>query len=321
MANNVLDRIHCDEIYLPCSPNKVEAARQKKFSQGPMQTSGNLKKKLKNKLILNYRRDPEDAKDFKLASTFRNLLESESALPDRADHTSGMPAVRDQGNLGSCVAFAVTAMKEWQEKKEHEEEMAKGKRGRPKVYNYSEAWIYWNAKKLDPWGVFDEGTSIRYAMKVLQKIGVPTEKGWPYKDINDINEIGEPESWAPLVARWALIDSYWRIDTLTELKLALIDGPVPIGIPCFEEIFFVGSDGLVDYPADPDAMYGGHAVCAVGYNNKTKLIKFRNSWGKNWGASGYGYLPYEYIQDYLWDAWASKDLTVTTELLKGEREL
>jgi C1A family cysteine protease len=208
-------------------------------------------------------------------------------------------------------------MKECQEKKEQDEELAKGKRGRKKIYDYSEAWVYWNAKKIDPWPN-EEGTSIRYAMKVLQKIGVPTEKGWPYKDVGDV---GEPAKWANMVARWALIESYYRIDTLNGLKVALVDGPVPIGVPCFYEIFFVGSNGLVPYPANPNEVYGGHAICTVGYDDSKQLIKFKNSWSKDWGENGYGYLPYKYINDFLWDAWAAKDLAVTRDMLKGAAEL
>jgi len=311
------NRLHCDELYVPCRRNKLIAAKQKKDL--PLQMA-RLKKKFSN-IVLNYKRDPKDERDLKLKSNFKNLLEAVEQLPDRVDHTPDMSQVKDQGQLGSCVGFAVAAMKECQERKEHIEEIAKGKRGRPKIYDYSEAWIYWNAKKIDPWGVEDEGTSIRYAMKVLQKIGVPTEKGWPYKDVNDVDVVGDPKKWANLVARWALIESYQRIDTLTELKLALINGPAPIGIPCFEEIFYVGADGFVAYPKNPDLIYGGHAVCAVGYNNKTKLIKFKNSWGQSWGSSGYGYLPYQYIEDFLWDAWAAKDLKVTKDMLKGTVEL
>lgn len=313
MADTIYDRIHCDNIILPCSKNKIKAAKKKK--QIPLQMA-QLREKFSH-FVLNYRKDPEDKRDFKLQSTVKNLLEAEESLPDRVDHTPDMSPVKDQGQLGSCVGFAVTAMKECQERKEHLEEIAKGKRGRPKIYDYSEAWVYWNAKKIDPWPG-EEGTSIRYAMKVLQKIGVPTEKGWPYKDVGDI---GEPKKWAGLVARWALIDSYYRIDTLTELKLALINGPVPIGIPCFEEFFYVGSDGFVKYPSQPDQIYGGHAICTVGYNNKTQLIKFKNSWGRSWGSDGYGYLPYKYVDDFLWDAWAAKDLAVTKDMLKGANEL
>ena len=311
------ERIHASLLLCPCKRGKMIRARDRMHM--PLQMKGI--NKLKAKFHLNYRRDPEDGRDFLLKGNVVNLLETITGLPERVDHEAGMSPVKDQGQLGSCVGFAVSAMKEFQEKKEHDEEMAKGKRGRPKVYDYSEAWVYWNAKQLDPWGVEDEGTSIRYAMKVLQKIGVPTEKGWPYKDVNDVDAIGDPKHWASLVARWALIDSYWRVMNLNELKIALVDGPVPIGIPCFYEFFLAEGDGFVKYPSNPNQIYGGHAICAVGYNDRSQIVKFKNSWGRSWGSNGYGYLPYRYIEDFLWDAWASKDLTVTKDMLKGTRTL
>ena len=299
-----------------------------KKGKSKMRPSRILKAKKQNEVShlltqfpLTYKRDPDDVRDFKFSSMTPTIMEAVASLPSKVDHTSDMSPVKDQGQLGSCVGFAVSAMKECQERKEHLEEIAKGKRGRPKVYDYSEAWIYWNAKQIDPWGVEDEGTSIRYAMQVLKKIGVPTEKGWPYKDVNDVDAIGEPAKWANMVARWALIDSYWRVENLDELKVALVDGPVPIGVPCFYEIFFVGSDGIVPYPANPDQYYGGHAICAVGYDDARQLVKFKNSWGRGWGENGYGYLPYTYVRDFLWDAWASQDLSVTKDMLKGTREL
>jgi len=304
--------IYCDKIIV-CPVSK----RHKKLKT-PKKLVGKRLDPIMEKHPLTYKRDPKDERDF----TFKTvLMEAPLTVAAKVDHTTGMSPVKDQGQLGSCVGFAVSAMKEWQERREHLEEMAKGKRGRPKVYDYSEAWIYWNAKKIDPWGVLDEGTSIRYAMKVLQKIGVPTEKGWPYKDVNNVDAIGDPKRWANLVARWALIDSYWRIDNLTELKTALNTAPVPIGVGCFLEFFYVEADGIVPYPADPNTVYGGHAICAVGYDDSTQLVKFKNSWGRSWGENGYGYFPYSYINDFMWDAWASKDVAVTKDMLKGAREL
>jgi len=101
----------------------------------------------------------------------------------------------------------------------------------------------------------------------------------------------------------------------------LVDSPVVIGIGCYEEIFSVGSDGIVKDPANPDYCYGGHAICAVGYDNSRNLIKFKNSWSKNWGENGYGYISYNYVMRYMWDAWTCKDLSVTKEMLKGSRQL
>lgn len=267
---------------------------------------------------LNYIKDTTDERDFKYASLFKNPRKAASKLSTSADHTHQMSSVKNQGSLGSCVGFAVAAMKEWQEHHEHQKEVLEGKKDirKGKEYNLSESWIYWNAKKIDPWSN-SEGTSIRYALKVLNKIGVPTENGYIYDPIN----IGKPKKWANLIAVWNIIGKYWRLDTLTELKLALIKSPVPIGIPCFSEIFNVGSNGMVPYPANSKNIKGGHAICCVGYNNDTELIKFKNSWGSNWGENGYGYLPYSYVRDFLWDAWTCTDITVTKDMLKGTRSL
>ena len=281
-------------------------------------------KQIKNKLNTSgYIKDPVDARDYKYQqkipySSLAELRDKYLSFPSIVDHTSEMSPIKDQGQLGSCVSFAVTAMKEWQEQKEHLEELESGKTYKRKKehYDLSEAWVYWNSKKVDPWPN-EEGTSIRYAMKVLSKIGVPTEKAWPYDDIN----FGEPKRWANLIAAWSLISSYWSIGNVYELKAALGNSPVPIGIGCYEEIFYVGRDGIIEYPANPDECYGGHAVCAVGYDDNKSLVKFKNSWSPYWGEGGYGYISYDYVRDFMWDAWSSEDLRVTREMLKGSRSL
>ncbi len=299
--------IYCDTIIV-CSIEE-----RSKYLKSPRKLKRAQERKLSMQFPLTYKKDPDDERDYKFQTL---LLEAPLETASKIDHSENISPIKDQGQLGSCVGFAVTAMKEWQEKIEHEAELEAGKKGKSKVYDLSESWLYWNCKKIDAWPN-EEGTSIRYAMQVLQKIGVPTEKAWPYDDVN----IGDPKRWATLVARWNTIGSYWRVDNLTELKAALNDAPVPIGVACFLEIFYTGADGVVDYPANSNDIYGGHAILAVGYDDATQLVKFKNSWGGTWGENGYGYLPYEYINDFMWDAWACKDIAVTKDMLKGTREL
>lgn len=270
--------------------------------------------------IFNYRKEAYDERDF-LYQPDRPYASADDAIlsaPSSVDWTNGMTPVKDQGKLGSCVGFAVSAVKEWQEQTEHQREVDSGKfdHRTQKYYDLSEAWIYWMCKKIDPWpGI--EGTSLRSAMKVLNKIGVPCEKAWPYDDVVK----GEPKKWAHLVARWALIDSYYRITSLGELRDALINGPVPIGVGVYDEIFEVGDNGIVKYPTDPQYCYGGHAICAVGYDDSKKLIKFKNSWSSKWGKKGYGYFSYNFIRNFVWDAWTARDMNVTREMLSGTRSL
>ena len=47
--------------------------------------------------------------------------------------------------------------------------------------------------------------------------------------------------------------------------------------------------------ARPRAQLGGHAVMAVGYDERKQRFIVRNSWGKNWGMNGYFTLPYPYL--------------------------
>lgn len=260
---------------------------------------------------LNLIRDLPDARDFVLKTLLGESPQFD--LPVSVDWTSEMSSVKDQGGLGSCVGFAVAAMKECQEKREYLKELAEGKRYRRPTdkWDLSEAWIYWNCKKIDPWPG-EEGTSIRCAMDVLRKIGVPCEKGYPYNPLCE----GKPEKWAKLIAKWGLIDSYWRVNDCVELKAALVNGPVVIGIACFNEIFNTRADGIVPMPVNPNAVIGGHAICTTGYNESTKLVSFKNSWGPSWGKKGYGFLHYEYVDRYMWDGWAAKDLNVTRKIIK-----
>jgi len=269
--------------------------------------------------IFDLRKDPEDKRDFKLSYPFQdNLKKFATSIPASIDWTPEMSPIKDQGGLGSCVAFAVTAAKEWQEQTEHKKEVKEGKidTRKDKNYDLSESWVYWSCKEIDCWPN-DEGTSIRYAMKVLHKIGVPVEKAWPYND----RVKGSPKSWAKMVAKWGLIKAYKRILTMQDMKYALTQGPIVAGIGVFDEIFNVGKNGIVAYPKRSNYCYGGHAICLVGYDQNKRLVKFKNSWGNGWGNKGYGFLSYRYCREFMWDCWSFEDLSVTKDMLKGAIEL
>jgi C1A family cysteine protease len=40
---------------------------------------------------------------------------------------------------------------------------------------------------------------------------------------------------------------------------------------------------------------GWHCVAICGYDDSRSRFEFKNSWGTAWGNSGYGTLPYGYV--------------------------
>jgi C1A family cysteine protease len=57
----------------------------------------------------------------------------------------------------------------------------------------------------------------------------------------------------------------------------------------------VAKAGELQMPAPTEGVVGGHAVLAVGYDDKTERFMVRNSWGAIWGKRGYFTRPYSYL--------------------------
>lgn len=72
----------------------------------------------------------------------------------------------------------------------------------------------------------------------------------------------------------------------------------------------VKKTGIMPMPKLDERMVGGHAVCAVGYDDTKKYFIIRNSWGDTWGDKGYFYMPYAYIinNSLAADFWTIRDI-------------
>lgn len=214
-------------------------------------------------------------------------------LPRRVDYTAIMSPVRDQGDEGTCVAFASTVgMKEYQEKEDYS-----------KLVTLSPRFLYNECKKIDGMPG-EEGTTIRCAMKVLSKWGVCRESFWPYAP----HQGNKPKAGASADAAKFRVLSYARILNLQDLRLHLAQkGPCVIGVAVFGGMMETRT-GVVPMPKRGERPLGGHALCAVGYDENKKWVKFKNSWSTLWGDKGYGRLPYAYIEEFMIDAWSTVDI-------------
>ena len=238
-------------------------------------------------------KDPKDKRDYPLTRIPKEL---KVKLPPKIDYARKMSPVSDQGDEGTCVGFAaVDGLKEYQEKAEWK-----------KTVQLSVRYVYAGAQKIDGYPDDEEGTDIRSALKVLNKNGVPPQKCWPYMP----HQTDGPSADADELAKKYMIERYVRLKSDAEMKESLVvNGPFVAGVEVYYDAWDAADkNGIVKLPADNDVFAGGHAICIVGYDDKKKRWKFKNSWGKGWGAKGYGYLPYEYMKEYGMDAWSAKDL-------------
>jgi len=233
--------------------------------------------------------DTPDARDI----PFRARYAVPRKLPARADLRVGCSPVEDQGELGSCTAQAVVGALEFRQ--------LRALRGvlvlPPRYRDLSRLFIYYNTRAAMGTVREDSGAMLRTAIKSLARQGVCREDLWPYAVARFAHK---PARRCYAEALKHTVTAYERLATLAEMKACLALGvPFVFGFSVYEHVMTraVAGSGKIRLPKPRERLLGGHAVMAVGYNDATRTLLFRNSWGESWGKMGYGTLPYAYLGD------------------------
>jgi C1A family cysteine protease len=209
-------------------------------------------------------------------------------LPPRVDLRDGCPPVYDQGDLGSCTAHAIAGAVEF----------AMRRQGLRDTFTPSRLFIYYNERVIE--GTIDEdaGAMLRDGIKSVARLGAPHENLWPY-DIARFRTKPAPPVYRDGLFHQALL--YRRISQrIDQLRGCLASGfPFVFGFAVYEsfESEAVRRNGRVPMPKRHEAVLGGHAVLAVGYDDRDETFLIRNSWGTEWGTAGYCTMPYPYLAD------------------------
>jgi C1A family cysteine protease len=207
-------------------------------------------------------------------------------LPKKVDLSAGCSAVEDQGQLGSCTANALAGNLEFLEKKAGQ-----------RVTNLSRLFIYYNERAMEGTISEDAGAAIRDGVKSLVKLGVCGESKWPYKIAKFTNK-PSPACYKQAVSHE--VTSYHRVVGLRQMRQCLAEGfPFVFGFSVYEgfESDAVAKTGKLNLPEPSEKQLGGHAVCAVGYDDSASRLLVRNSWGADWGIKGYFTMPYDYASN------------------------
>jgi C1A family cysteine protease len=229
-----------------------------------------------------WRPDLPDQRDFIYAGPPLLVM----APPGKIDLRSSSPPVYDQGNLGSCTANAIGAAFEF------------GLMKQDKAADFipSRLFIYYNERVMEHTVNYDSGAEIRDGIKSVHSQGVCPESMLPYR-INDFTLKPRARCYHEALNHQVL--SYHRLlRNLNQMKACLAEGyPFVFGFTVYDsfESQAVAKNGKVNMPRKGESVVGGHAVVAVGYDEKMKRFIVRNSWGSYWGLKGYFTMPYDYL--------------------------
>lgn len=226
-----------------------------------------------------------------------------ASVPVSADLREWCSPVEDQRSLGSCTANAGVGVIEYYERK------AFGRH-----IDASRLFLYKVTRNLMKMKG-DTGAYLRKTMGAMVLFGVPPEEYWPYTDDGEKFD-KEPPAFCYAFAQNYKTIQYYRHDppgvlpgaVLERVKAHLAGGhPSMFGFTVYSSIELADKRGAIPFPGPSERILGGHAVVAVGYDDRVKIatassggecigaLLIRNSWGKGWGDNGYGWLPYEYI--------------------------
>lgn len=233
-------------------------------------------------------------------------LEELPAVWNWTDRNGGnyVTTVKDQGDCGSCWAFAVIGVMEAVYNVENSlysselqsvqlpadaafaRENLRPGTGRkdfrirePKYPDFSEQFLISCSQAGDCSGGYEDE-----ALDYLKQKGVVPEDCFPYAAENaPCSPCSQWELKLTRMKNWGYVtQSHVRMNAI---KSALMDGPLVMFMEVYSDFYYYRSG--IYKPVSSASYEGGHCVVLVGYNEQHDYWICKNSWGRGWGEEGY----------------------------------
>lgn len=166
------------------------------------------------------------------------------------------------------------------------------------MYSYIRGQQLEGTFPLDP----SAGVWLTSAMRIYKGWGMPPESEFPYNGNLEDFPPDEPEGIDALAKQFRL-STYRRIRSQTEGKIILASELSFTASFNITDQWFDAENGVIKMPSADEEPTAGHSIHIIGYNDNASQFIFQNSWGTNWGDKGYGYMPYEFFEKNLSEAW------------------
>lgn len=217
------------------------------------------------------------------------------------EQSNFLTPIRNQGACGACVAFATVAVVESRLAIEHGET--------DPDLDLSEAGLFFGAGRACAQGWWPEN-----AMGYARTNGLGSEAEFPYPGRDFAAIPVKPVAW---VTGWE------NAGTSDHRRKAIAyRGPVVAVIEVKEDFLYYRS-GIYKWATGP--FVGWHAIAVVGYDDDRQAWIIKNSWGREWGDDGFGYIAYgacEIEKNVFWDPYVTAVLAAArpaTASLVAER--
>jgi len=230
-----------------------------------------------------------------------DINDNTTGLPSSVDLTGKFPPIGNQGQYGTCVAWASgynlkTALNGIDKGWTSSQLAQASNQTSPKD-------LFWSLSS-DVKGTDCGGTYFEAALDLMISRGVATLSTVPYDGLGDCSSSPDA-SWTTSAASNKL-NNYRKIAsdddassmTVDNFKAYLAEGrPIVFGAKLGDRFMYWNSDDVISYDTytNPGMQHAYHALILAGYNDAKSAFRVINSWGPDWGDNGYIWVDYNFF--------------------------
>ncbi len=206
------------------------------------------------------------------------FVAADSPLPASYDwrELGVVSGVRNQGDCGSCWAFATVGALESLQMIEDGDKQVDDSEQFLVSYNFMNHGC--------------RGGVLSFAANFLSNFGTVTETCMPYRA--DRKLLPPPCQQWPTdrvgIEQWSPVNQ-----DVKSLKAAVYQSPVAAAMYVFQD-FLSYTEGVYSHVSGK--LLGGHGILIVGWDDAEKCFIVKNSWGEDWGEAGFFKIAYSEVQ-------------------------